>query len=265
MSSRLDRLVDATGLKRAARGAADWVDLAYSHIVAQLEAVAPRTRGRLLDVGCGSKPYEYIFTPFVKEYVGVEYAATFEATANTGQKVKPDVFYDGKTLPFESRSFDTVISITVLEHTPDPQLVLNEIGRVVKEDGIVVVVAPFSFRLHEEPNDFFRYSPHGLRAMFDKAGLEVDEVWSQGDLWTVLGHKFNSYLAFKVARLDALAQKMGKLGHEDTSTASPRFWTFPFVLPTMGLVSASSRVLDRIAPDGTETLSYQVIGRVKRR
>jgi hypothetical protein len=215
MSSPLKQFIDATGLKRAARGAADWVDLAYSHIVEQLEAVAPRTHGRLLDVGCGVKPYEYIFRPYVSEYIGVEYAKTFDATAN------------------------------------------------VKKDGIVVVVAPFSFRLHEEPNDFFRYSPHGLRAMFDTAGLAVEEIWSQGDLWTVLGHKLNSYLAFRVARLDALAQMMGKLGHEDARTAPPRFWTFPVVLPAMGLVSACSRLLDRIAPDGSETLSYQVIGRVK--
>jgi SAM-dependent methyltransferase len=263
VTTPLERLLAATGLKRAARGAADWVDLAYSHIVEQLEAVAPRTHGRLLDVGCGVKPYEYIFRPYVSEYIGVEYAKTFDATANLTQAVKPDVFYDGKTLPFESRSFDTVISITVLEHTPDPQTVLNEIGRVVKKDGIVVVVAPFSFRLHEEPNDYFRYSPHGLRVMFDTAGLAVDEIWSQGDLWTVLGHKLNSYLAFRIARLDALAQMMGKLGHEDARTTSPRLWTFPLVLPAMGLVSGSARILDRIAPDGSETLSYQVIGRVK--
>src|SRR5262249_7069521 len=149
---------------------------------------------------------------------------------------KPDFFYDGTSFPFAAQSFDTVICVQVLEHTPNPQAVLNEMARVVKKDGIVVVSVPFSFRLHEEPNDFFRYTSHGLRSMFDAAGLVADEIWKQGDLWSVLGHKFNSYLAFRVARLDALAQAMGKLGHERARTASPRFWTFPVVLPLIGMV-----------------------------
>ncbi|MFI5413565.1 MAG: class I SAM-dependent methyltransferase, partial [Candidatus Lutacidiplasmatales archaeon] len=256
MSSALEKIVRATGIPQAARGAADWVDLQYSQLVRDLKAVAPRTRGRLLDVGCGEKPFESIFRPYVSEYVGVEYAPTFGATQTSARSTKPDFLYDGKSLPFEPRTFDTVLSIQVLEHTPAPQLLLNEMARVAKEDGLVIVCVPFSFRLHEEPNDYFRYTSHGLRSMFDVAGLKVEEIWPQGDLWSVLGHKLNSYLAFRVARLDALAQMLGKLGHEETRTASPRFWTFPVVLPLMGAVSASARVLDRIAPDGTETLNY---------
>ena len=153
----------------------------------------------------------------------------------------------------------------MLEHTPDPQQVLNEMGRVLKKGGVAIVCVPFSFRLHEEPNDYFRIHPaRPPRDAFDRAGLAVEEIRSQGDLWSVLGHKFNSYLAFKVARLDALAQMMGKLGHEEARTARPRFWTFPpSSLPVMGMVSASARVLDRIAPDGTETLNYLVIGTPK--
>jgi SAM-dependent methyltransferase len=263
MVSSLSRFVQATGIQRAARTAADWVDLQYSLLINDLKAVAPKTHGRLLDVGCGEKPYEYIFRPYVTEYIGVEYAPTFSGTQTSARSTKPDFLYDGKTLPFESRSFDAVISMQVLEHTPEPQVVLNEMARVVKKDGLVLVSVPFSFRLHEEPNDYFRYTLHGLRAMFDAAGLEVEEIRSQGDLWSVLGHKLNSYLAFRVARLDAVAQMMGKLGHEDTRTARPRYWAFPIVLPTMGLVSASARFLDRFAPDGTETLNYQVIGRPK--
>jgi SAM-dependent methyltransferase len=263
MNTGFGRFVEATGARRAARRVADWVDLQYSILIDQLEAVAPRPRGRLLDVGCGEKPYESIFRPYVSEYVGVEHASTFGSTQTASRSQKPDVLYDGKTLPFESRSFDTVISIQVLEHTPDPQTLMNEMGRVVRADGMVLVCVPFSFRLHEEPHDYFRYTPHGMRSMFDAAGLVVDEIWSQGDLWSVLGHKLNSYLAFRVARLDALAQLMGKLGHEGSRTVSPRFWTFPFILPAMGAVTASSRLLDRIAPDGTETLSYLVLGRPK--
>ena len=38
---------------------------------------------------------------------------------------------------------------------------------------MLILTAPFQFRLHEEPHDYFRYSPHGLRQLCEDAGLEV--------------------------------------------------------------------------------------------
>lgn len=260
MNSALDALLRVPQVRGAARRASDWVDLALSGLLDQLAAIAPRAHGRLLDVGCGEKPYEDIFRPYVREYIGVEYEATFSTTHSSSRSSKPDVYYDGKVLPFESQSFDTVISIQVLEHTPHPQTVVNEMARVAKKSALVVVSAPFSFRLHEEPFDYFRYSPHGLRAMFESAGLVVDGIWNERDLWSVIGHKINSYLAFRVARIESIAQALGKHGHEGARSAPARLWTLPLVLPTMGAISAASRVLDRVAPDGSEALCYMVFG-----
>jgi SAM-dependent methyltransferase len=259
--SLIQNVLAAGPVRRAAVSVSNWVDLQWSLLWAELEAIAPRTRGKLLDVGCGDKPYERIFRPYVSEYVGIEYGDTFAATNTSSHKGKPDLYYDGETLPFPSGSFDTVLSVQVLEHTPRPQALLNEMARVCRSDGIVIVNAPFSFRLHEEPNDFFRYTPHGLRVMFETAGLSLDEVHGQGDIWSVIGHKLNSFLGFRLGRIDAIAQAMGKLGHEGERRHSPRYWALPVVLPAMLAVSGASRLLDRVAPDGTETLSYLVVGR----
>jgi SAM-dependent methyltransferase len=260
MVSALDVLLRVPAVQYAARGTVDWVDLQWSSLIQQLKSIAPRARGRLLDVGCGEKPYEPIFRPYVKEYIGVEHQETFSATHASTRSSKPDVYYDGKVLPFESQTFDTVISVQVLEHTPYPQNLVNEMTRVVKSGGLVIVSAPFSFRLHEEPHDYFRYTPHGLRTMFELAGLVVEDIWSERDLWSVIGHKINSFLAFRVARIESVAQSIGKHGHEQAPSSPPRLWTLPFVLPTMGAISAASRVLDRIAPDGSEALSYLIFG-----
>jgi SAM-dependent methyltransferase len=123
-----------TGLRRAARTASDWVDLQWSLLVRALEAVAPRARGLLLDVGCGDKPYERIFLPYVAEYLGIEHEATFNATAaNADGSSRPDYLYDGNRLLFEDGAFDTVISIQVLEHTPHPRLLMAENGASAQE------------------------------------------------------------------------------------------------------------------------------------
>jgi SAM-dependent methyltransferase len=255
----LDRLLHVPGLRRTARGLADWLDLAWSYIVADLSAVAPRAGGRLLDVGCGTKPYEHLFRPYVREYVGIEHEATFAATSASSSGRGPDLTYDGETLPFPDASFDTVLSVQVLEHTPEPRALMAEMCRVLSPGGTLVVCVPFSFRLHEEPHDYWRYSPYGLAALVEPCGVDVVEIVPHGGLWSVLGHKFNSYLAFRVAHLDALGQRLGKLGHEDERENRLRAWTLPVVLPLMVAVSGGARALDRLLPERTETLSYRLL------
>jgi SAM-dependent methyltransferase len=246
--------------RQAARGVSDWMDLQWSLLLEQLRGVAPQARGRLLDVGCGNKPFEHLFRPFVSEYIGVEQAATFGKT-NASQAGGPDVFYDGVSLPFEDASFDTVLSVQVLEHTAEPQRLLEEMSRVLRPDGLMILNAPFSFRLHEEPHDYFRYTPHGLRAMCEKARLEVFDIQPQGGFGSVIGHKLNSLLAFRLARVQGLAQLLGKLGHEASSSGSPRLWLLPVVFPTMAAIAAGARLFDRVVNESTEALSFLVLAR----
>jgi SAM-dependent methyltransferase len=250
-------------VRRTVRRAADWVDLQYSFIVEQIAKAAPRAHGRLLDVGCGDKPYEATFRPYVTDYIGIEHESVFAQTNASGGKRQPDLYYDGSLLPFEDASFDTVLSIQVLEHTPSPLPLLREMSRVLRRDGLLILSAPFSARLHEEPFDFYRFTPHGLRAMCAEAGLEVTEVWDQGTIWSVIGHKLNSFLAFRVAGIQGLAVQMGK--HEQETSQGPqsksRPWALPLVVPAMVTIAGGARVLDRLAPDVTETLSYMIFAR----
>jgi SAM-dependent methyltransferase len=171
------------------------------------------------------------------------------------------VSYDGRTLPFGDGTFDTVMSVQVLEHTPDPQRLLDEMSRVLCRDGLMILTAPFSFRLHEEPHDFFRYSPHGLRVLLERAGLAPFEMRAQGGFFTVLAHKMNTFLAFRVGRLGGFSQAIGKLAYEKPQIETPRYWALPGVLPTMVVLSAGARVLDRLVPEPSEALSFLVLAR----
>jgi SAM-dependent methyltransferase len=256
----IEDLVRSTGLRRTVRRASDWVDLQWSLLVAQLEEVAPLAHGRMLDVGCGDKPYEALFRPYVTEYVGVEHAATFAST-HAATRGGADVVYEGDTLPFADGSFDTVMSIQVLEHTPEPQRLVDEMGRVLSDGGTLILTAPFCFRLHEEPHDYFRYTPHGLRALIERAGLDVLDVQAQGGLFTVVAHKLSVYLAFRVGRLERVAQATGKHAHENPSATRPRYWALPAVLPAIAAMSAGARVLDRALPEPSESLGFLVLAR----
>ncbi len=82
-----------------------------------------------LDVGCGDRPYEYLFK--AGSYTGID----VKDSGRPSNMKQPDYFYDGKRFPFENEIFDLVISTQVLEHVPDPLEILIEMARVCKPGG----------------------------------------------------------------------------------------------------------------------------------
>ena len=258
-------LLELPALKSALRGTSDWIDLALSHLIADLKHAAPLASGRLLDVGCGAKPYEPLFRPYVTEYVGIEHEATFVKTQASLNERKPDFYYDGKRLPFDDGSYDTILNAEVLEHTPHPCALVAEMARVLKDGGTLILAAPFQFRLHEQPHDYFRYTPYGLRSLCAEAGLEIVEQRQEGSLWSVMAHKLNSFLAFRVSRVGGLAQAMGKLSHEGATSEPVRFWTLPFVAPVMLATASAARVMDRVFFEPDESLGYLIVAHKTKR
>jgi SAM-dependent methyltransferase len=79
-----------------------------------------------------------------------------------------DMTCDIHHLPFQSDSVDIVITMAVLEHLPDPQLVVDEIYRVLKSDGLVYTFFPFIQGFHASPHDYSRQTEEGLKHLFRK-------------------------------------------------------------------------------------------------
>jgi SAM-dependent methyltransferase len=134
-----------------------------------MKEMAHHISGKVLDVGCGKKPYQSLFQ--VDEYVGMDIDK-----GEQGNKYKSvDVFYDGKTFPFDTGHFDSVISNEVLEHVFNPDEHLAEIHRVLKPEGKFLLTVPFLWDEHEQPYDYARYSSFGLRHLLERNGFEVVE------------------------------------------------------------------------------------------
>ena len=133
----------------------------------RLKTHAPKLQGILLDFGCGRKPYRNLF--HVDQYIGVD----IEQSGHSHENSLIDVFYDGKTIPFNDSYFDSVLCSEVLEHVFEIDAVLKEINRVMKKNGKILVTVPFVWNDHEVPYDFGRYSTFGISHLLEKHGFEI--------------------------------------------------------------------------------------------
>ena len=73
---------------------------------------------------------------------------------------------DAHYLPFAGEFFDAVIIQAVLEHVVNPQLVVSEVRRVLRGNGLVYAETPFMQCVHEGPFDFTRFTNSGHRYLF---------------------------------------------------------------------------------------------------
>ncbi len=131
-----------------------------------MNELGPALSGKLLDVGCGTKPYEEYLS--VQEYIGLELDS--ERSRATS---KADIFYDGVTIPCNNGEFNSVLANEVFEHVFNPSQFLSEINRVLITGGTFLITIPFVWDEHEQPHDYARYTSFGIKHLLELHGFEV--------------------------------------------------------------------------------------------
>ena len=137
-----------------------------------IQKLKPYFYGKVLDFGCGSKPYKALVN--VEEYIGIDTESSGHPWDDESTE-KPDMFYDGMKLPFEDAYFDCVFSSQVFEHIEDIDSSIIEIKRVMREGGVLIVTMPMAEEEHELPYDFRRYTEIGLRNYLERNGFYIIE------------------------------------------------------------------------------------------
>lgn len=203
-------------------------------------------RGLVLDVGCGGRPYE-VWVPSGARYCGVDTPGSLSS--------KPDAWALADSLPFTNGSFDTVICTQVLEHLTDPASALEEIARILKIGGRLILTAPQTWFLHEEPFDFYRFTRFGLEYLCKRAGLMPIELGSEGGFWSIMGISIAVHLGSYARWLGEHKKKQYK------PSGSPPKWRqiiWPFRLP-LALLNLLFAMLDAIPHPGLFAVNHMVI------
>ncbi|HZU20809.1 MAG TPA: class I SAM-dependent methyltransferase [Gaiellaceae bacterium] len=140
------------------RTSATWVirDALARWLRAQADELRTGPRVRILDVGCGVKPYYPFFAGVASEYVGID------VVDNPMAELRGLV----EALPVEDASFDVVLCTQVLEHCGDPAQAVRELHRVTRPGGRVLASTHGVQVYHPSPTDYYRWTHEGLRMLF---------------------------------------------------------------------------------------------------
>lgn len=206
-----------------------WLSTLYLH--RRLSRLLPDYGGRVLDVGCGNKPYQTWFGD-VSEYVGLDVVP--------GPKVDI-VITSGERWPVQDSYYDVLLSTQVIEHVDSLEFALEQMRRVIKADGVVILSFPFLFNVHGAPYDYRRFTHYGAAKLLP--GYEILHLESQGGIGSTLVILFLNWIETALSRNVITRILKGLL--------MPIFIAMSFLLNLLGLM------LDRL--DRTEAFYSNVL------
>lgn len=182
--------------QRFGRWLPGWLRRRYMVVEALIEASVERLAGqlpngaRVLDAGAGEGRHAAYFPNC--RYTGIDSTVGDDEWDYSGLSVRGDL----ERLPFPAGSFDAALNIVVLEHCARPGLVLAEIARVLKPQGRLLIIAPLSWEVHQAPNDFFRYTCHGLERLLTDAGFREPRIVPIGGFFVLFARRLLNALNF---------------------------------------------------------------------
>ena len=194
-------------------------------------------RYRVLDVGCGPKPYYPFFAERASEYVGVD------VVDNPAAELRGSV----ESLPVEDGSFDVVLCTQVLEHCDDPAQAVRELRRVTAPGGRVLASTHGVQWYHPSPVDYWRWTQEGLRRLFStNADWRELEIEPSGGTTACLAMLVGAYVELGLRRLGAQSLARGPVWLLNRSAAA---------------LDRRSRLLGEVRP-GSLTANFHVVATV---
>jgi SAM-dependent methyltransferase len=141
------------------------IDTPHRSLISGLRPFLCKFENDVLDIGAGSQFYRNLL-PQEVNYRALELVPNEKVY---GWENKSVDYYDGTKMPYDDESFDHVMCIEVLEHAENPELLLQEMVRVLKVGGTAMLTVPFAAKWHYVPYDYWRFTPSGLERLISNS------------------------------------------------------------------------------------------------
>lgn len=226
--------------------------IAESSLKKLLKETIPYATGRVLDVGCGEKPYEHLFRPMVGSYTGIDLPAAHSFYSPSRRHA--DIYGTASNLPFKTESFGTLICAEVLPHVESPQAAFSEYARVLKSGGILVVTANKTWerRTGLPVPDYWRFTDEGLAQLARQQSLEVVYTKPGCGFFGTIGQLFSRFLNKELIYRKAVVEGVDR---------DPKILLAVIVLPFCAIIQSVFLLLDKIYYSKLDTLSYILVAR----
>lgn len=113
----------------------------FARFVTLVQRFAP-VGGRILEVGCGTGQAAHMLAEAGLQVMASDLSPLFLAAAPASGNFIPFVAADVACLPFADETFDAVVSNEMVEHLPDVEVALDEMARVTRVGGVVILRSP---------------------------------------------------------------------------------------------------------------------------
>ena len=135
---------------------------------------------KILDVGGGVK-----YSKELKKFRRLLNNCHYQVLDNNPE-INPDILADAHDIPLPDKSIDAVICKSLLEHTKNPQKVMDEIFRILKKGGYCLIYLPFIYPYHgnEVYKDYFRFTIDGVGLLTEKFSSK-EIITMRGSLETI--------------------------------------------------------------------------------
>jgi ubiquinone/menaquinone biosynthesis C-methylase UbiE len=163
-----------------------------------IKMLSPEKNDLICDLGCGDGTLSVTFIRKVKSIVGVDFSK--KRLKRAKEKGLTTVNADVQSTPFKDKSFDKIICSEVIEHVLNPEDLIREISRLLKNEGVAVVSIPLDEKIKKtildlpmediEKLDFDiiknkhliehchinSFSEKQIKTVFEKNGFEIIKV-----------------------------------------------------------------------------------------
>lgn len=199
-----------------------------------------------VDVGAGTAPYRSVIEALwgVQCYLALDIAPSENTIAIS----------DARSLPFKSDSIDQIVSFDVIQHIEKTDFVLDELYRVLRPGGVVILSFPFMYS-ECDFRDYYRWTIAGMSAELARRGFRIVDARRRGGLLYMLA----SFLIWFVQHL----LPGGRAGWRSRRS----LWTYCRFIATSILtlpiipIAWAALFLDSLLPDSDAYMGAMIVAR----
>lgn len=238
--------------------------LVYYYLINEIKKNAHYATGVLLDVGCGSSPFQNHFAKHIDQYLKHEHPEAAKS------HIKYDYLSELPKISAPDNSIDTIISFSVLEHVAEPFETIKEFKRILKNKGLFIISVPQYWHLHEEPHDYLRFTKHVLNKKIVEIGFEIIYMKELGKSFSTVGQAFCNalILMFDLAHVKNIFSYL-KGQKTDLPIINSIIYALlmsPLIILSIALIPIINIIfltLDKILGSPRDTIGYFVIAQKK--